>query len=518
MFENSAAIINYFDSDGVLIVMNRLSAEGFGGKPADFTGKHLKELFGEYWADILRQRIQLAVRTGKNKEYDDVMVDLPIGKGWFRSIFQPVKKPDGKITGVMIITYDVTDRKLVEEKWLLFMKSASDGFCLCDSNLNLIEINDAGLRMFPRGTKRKDIIGKNYSGIITDLKDTGRYDKFMEVIATGKPFYENEVIPHYDNEIVPPNDSTNKTYVNIRAFKVGDGIGILGTDVSEQIIAKKELKDNQEKWLLFMKSATDSFTLYDSELNLVEINKAGIKVFPPGTGKKDIIGKNLTEIIPDFISTERYKQFKQVIETGEPYIEDGVIPPERFGKNLYLNTKSFKVGDGLGVITTDISKRKRMEKALQDHRDRLEELVKERTLRLEETNIALEILLKKREKDKKNLEENMLININELILPYMSKLKSSNLNERQEVFLELLESNLKDITSPFKRTLSIDYLNLTPAETQLIDLIKQGKTTKEIAHLLNLATSTIDFHRDNIRKKLGIKNKKINLKTYLLSL
>ncbi|MBW2739323.1 MAG: helix-turn-helix transcriptional regulator [Deltaproteobacteria bacterium] len=61
-------------------------------------------------------------------------------------------------------------------------------------------------------------------------------------------------------------------------------------------------------------------------------------------------------------------------------------------------------------------------------------------------------------------------------------------------------------------------LKLTPAEIQVIDFIKHGKTTKEIAQFLNLAISTIDFHRSNIRKKLGIKNKKINLRTQLLSI
>ena len=58
----------------------------------------------------------------------------------------------------------------------------------------------------------------------------------------------------------------------------------------------------------------------------------------------------------------------------------------------------------------------------------------------------------------------------------------------------------------------------TPAEIQITNLIKQGKTTKEIAEFLNLATSTIDSHRNNIRKKIGIKNAKTNLRAYLSSI
>jgi DNA-binding CsgD family transcriptional regulator len=72
--------------------------------------------------------------------------------------------------------------------------------------------------------------------------------------------------------------------------------------------------------------------------------------------------------------------------------------------------------------------------------------------------------------------------------------------------------------SPFARSLSSKFLRLSPAELEVSNLVRQGKNTKEIAEIMNLAESTIDFHRDNIRQKLGIKNKKINLKTYLGSL
>ena len=66
--------------------------------------------------------------------------------------------------------------------------------------------------------------------------------------------------------------------------------------------------------------------------------------------------------------------------------------------------------------------------------------------------------------------------------------------------------------------LSSKLIKLSPTEIQVIDLIKRGKTTKEIAKTMNLATSTIDTHRNNIRKKLDLKNKNINLFTYLSTL
>ena len=147
-----------------------------------------------------------------------------------------------------------------------------------------------------------------------------------------------------------------------------------------------------------------------------------------------------------------------------------------------------------------------------------EKELKNKTLNLEEVNTALKVLLVQRDADKAELEERVLININELILPYLQKLKTKNLRDKQKTYVDIIYSNLNDIASPLMRSLSAKLIRLSPAEVQVVNLIKQGNTTKEIAKTMNLATSTIDFHRNNIREKLGIKNKKINLKSYLSTL
>ena len=164
-------------------------------------------------------------------------------------------------------------------------------------------------------------------------------------------------------------------------------------------------------------------------------------------------------------------------------------------------------------LNKEIDERKRAEEALQRRKEQL----KAKAQSLEEVNTALKVLLKQREEDKTELEEKVLSNVKQLVLPYIETLRKSRLGDEQMAYVSIIESNLTDIVSPFLRKLSSKYLRLTPKEIQIADLVKIGKTTKEIADLLNVSTRAIEFHRENIRAKLGLKNQPINLRTQLLS-
>lgn len=141
-----------------------------------------------------------------------------------------------------------------------------------------------------------------------------------------------------------------------------------------------------------------------------------------------------------------------------------------------------------------------------------------RTRELEEANIALTVLLKKREKDKETLGEDLAANVHSAVGPFLQKLKGSRLDEEQQRNLRLLEQSFGEIVTPFIKDLSSAYLGLTPTEIQVATLIKQGKSTKDIAEILNLSINTVMSHRYKVRRKMGLLQSKTNLRSFLHSI
>jgi DNA-binding CsgD family transcriptional regulator len=111
----------------------------------------------------------------------------------------------------------------------------------------------------------------------------------------------------------------------------------------------------------------------------------------------------------------------------------------------------------------------------------------------------------------------VLANVKELILPFINELESTLTEKSQKIYLETIKTNLSEITSSFSKKLYSQYHSLTPREIQIADFIRQGKSNKEMAYLLKISVSAVDFHRRNLREKLDIKGKKINLRSFLLS-
>ena len=112
----------------------------------------------------------------------------------------------------------------------------------------------------------------------------------------------------------------------------------------------------------------------------------------------------------------------------------------------------------------------------------------------------------------------MVSNLKRFVFPYLDDLSNLNRDRDLRSYIDIIRSNIEQLISPVSKQLSGAYIDLTPKEVRVADLIRQGESTKSIAALLNMSPSTVEKHRNKIRKKLKILNKKINLRTYLNSL
>ncbi len=173
------------------------------------------------------------------------------------------------------------------------------------------------------------------------------------------------------------------------------------------------------------------------------------------------------------------------------------------------------IGTQLGSIVARLRAEQELTKDV-ERRKQLEEALGARSRSLEEANGMLKALLEGRDKAREELGERVLANADLLIQPYIRKLKKSRLDASQQAWVDIIERSLDEIMSPF--------LNNTPAsifsprELEVIALLKEGKSTEEIAELLGMRKDNVRARRQTIRKKLGLTKRGTHLSTYLASL
>ncbi len=300
---------------------------------------------------------------------------------------------------------------------------------------------------------------------------------------------------------------------------------LLKKDIADITKKCSKLRENEEKFKTIFEFANDEIIYLDKNGKIIEINDRCEGLF--GLKRSEVIGKNFFDFayFDSSLMAKTVENFKQIVEGNSPKVTELLEfqITRKDGKTVFIevNPRTIeKDGKFKGILSIirDISDRKKLENELRKYHEELEEMVKERTISLEEANTALRVMLKREDEIRIELEEKILNNVKELILPNVEKLNTSRMDARQKEYLELIESNLDDIISPFSHKLTSRYFNFTSTELKMANLIKHGKTTKEIADMLNLSINTVQFHRSNIRKKIGIKKKKSNLSSYLKSI
>ncbi|MBW2641013.1 MAG: PAS domain S-box protein, partial [Deltaproteobacteria bacterium] len=303
------------------------------------------------------------------------------------------------------------------------------------------------------------------------------------------------------------------------------GVIVIGCDIAQQKQAEEKLRESEEKYRLLVESTPDWVWMCDRKSRHTFSNNS----------VKEILGYEIHEILGttalNLIHKEDRKSVQKWFQNAKKQKRGwrgSVIRWHHKDKSIrFLETIAEPIFDdkgnliGYSGIDRDVTARKLSEMALQKAHDELQEKtirLEVKKISLEEINTAIKVLLKKREEDKIEIEKNVLTNVKELIEPYFEKIKKTKLDDQQGALLSIIESYLNEIVSPFTRKMSLKYLNLTPTEIQIANLIRHGSSTKKIAEIMNVSPRTIETHRKNIRRKIGLESKRANLRSHLLSL
>lgn len=394
-----------------------------------------------------------------------------------------------------------------EERYRQLFELESDALFLIDEDSDqILEINAAAEKLY--GFYREDFLGMKREDLNSKSLDALARQNGQELLKEFT-FHQRK-----DGSVFPVEISISKVTwygkrVRLSAVR----------DITERLNARQRIESQR----VFLRNVIDAnpnmIYVIDKQNRIVLANR----IFADTLGilPEQLIGMKIQELTSDSDLARIIRQAdisllshdKSRVESEEHFTDANGNAHWVLSIRIPLKNEEGDIVQLIGV-STDITQRKQAEDDLKAREGELQMKSKN----LEEVNTALKVLLKQREEDKKEAEEMFLTNVKDQVIPYVEKLKKSQPNPEQKACIETLEAHMNDIISPFLTSISSRYIDLTPKEIQVASLIKDGKTTKEIALLLNISPGSVDLHRYHIRKKLGINKQDTNLRSYLLSL
>jgi PAS domain S-box-containing protein len=440
-----------------------------------------------------------------------------------------IRDPGGRATGFGSIARDVTERKRAEKTLLEseanyrgIFENAIMGIYQSTPEGRFIKANQAFARIFGYESAENIIQSVTNIGEQIYAKPNDRA-RVMSMLDQTRHATVETMIRRRDgsrgwvlnNVRIVPNEEGGVRYYE----------GIV-QDITDLMCTEEELKVTQERMQLALRGA--DLGMYDWNLATKEFIVDDQYLGMLGYTKEDF-----PCITADTWETMVHPEDREYCLEGYRLVMAGLLLSgsreyrlrHKSGKWIWILDRAKVVeqddeGRPLRIAGThfDITERKMLEEKLQKSLHDLELRVLERTAELEEANTTLRVLVKRRAEEQRQLEERLQLNVNDLVLPILHELRAEYLDQRGTGYLDLIESNLKDITSPFLKSLQSTYRNLTRKEVAVASMIREGKKTEEIAKVMGISRVTVESHRNHIREKLGLVKGKTNLRTYLLSI
>ena len=402
----------------------------------------------------------------------------------------------------------------VEEKCQAIINNIEDGYYEVDLDGNFTYFNDAMALI--TGYSRQELIGMNNRQIMDEYHTRQVSDVFKKVYHTGL------AAKAIDWELIRKDGSRCIIEVSVSLKKDinSQPVGFLGIarDITRRKKTEQALKESERRYRTIIENIADGYYEVDLAGNYTFFNDAMAHII--GYTRNELMGMNNREYMDDYNTRQVFEVFNQVYLTGlatkalnwKLVAKDGSSRFIEVSVTLKRDLDSQPVG--FMGIARDITDRRQYVETLEARERELEI----KTKNLEEVNTTLKVLLERRDADKAALEDTIIGNLNDLVIPYLERVKKRTSDKKSREYLSVLENNLDTITSSFFRKLTTKYANLTSTEIEVANLVKNGKSIKEIADLLSISGKTVEVHRMNIRKKIGIANTKTSLRNHLLSL
>ena len=391
----------------------------------------------------------------------------------------------------------------LEETYRLSFEQVSDVIFILDPDLRILNMSpsvETNLGYHPL-----EFIGKPFAKI-KNVMDPGCYAQAGAKLAS---ILEGKKVDPSDY-LIFAKDGTRR-YIETSATPVLKNgrifcIVCVVRDITRHRQAEENLLYERNFSQTVVESLPGLFFVLDEQGALLRWND-NLEIMT-GYSAGEIRAMPAVDLLPENDRKESLKRIQEIIRLGEISMETEMIFKNGIRRMFRFHAKRLSYEGRLCIVGTgmDITDQKRAENDLKRFAENLQD-----------ANIALRVLMQQRNEDQKDIEEKLQANVNDLIIPYLKKLKQATLEDRHKNHLQILEHNLREIISPFMKNLHAAHADLTPREIQIMDLIKQGKNNKEIAGLLNASLKTVETHRNHIRKKLNLVNARVNLRSYLLS-
>lgn len=263
--------------------------------------------------------------------------------------------------------------------------------------------------------------------------------------------------------------------------------------------------DSYEALFRFLHLETgDSFVLVHSDLKIIAANEQTTELY--GVSREDVIGQDFREFV---FSGERHHLDRALIELGDfeswagellgIHKSGDQIPVDMTIKRMPFNMRSL-----FCIISRDLSEYQLLKERLRQEKANRREMY-----------ITLRNLMKAYEKEKSGVEKGISHKIDTLLIPTIEKVRKEQSPSFRNTYLDLLQEQLIALTRGFATEIDGRFLRLTRTEMSICQLIQTGQASKDIAARLKLSHETVQTHRKNIRKKLGIKGRKVSLYSLL---